>query len=87
MHGIKIQIQKIATLRYNRLRPVYIGNFRSDFGCDFLILNDVKELFTWGYCYNISQTGTFITDLLIHIIEKEKIAPKIAVKIARVNGP
>jgi hypothetical protein len=30
---------------------------------------------------------TFITYLLVHIHQKKKIAPKIAVKIVSVNGP
>ena len=31
--------------------------------------------------------GTFITDLLFYIPQNEKIAPNIAAKIVRVNGP
>ena len=31
--------------------------------------------------------GTFITDPLFYIPQKEKIAPNVAAKIARVNGP
>ena len=31
--------------------------------------------------------GTFITDPLFYIPQKEKIAPNIAAKIVRVNGP
>ena len=31
--------------------------------------------------------GTFITDALFYIPQKEKIAPNIAAKIVRVNGP
>jgi hypothetical protein len=31
--------------------------------------------------------GTFVVNPLIHIREKEKIAPEIAVEVASVNGP
>ena len=29
----------------------------------------------------------FMTDQLLHIVQKEKIAPKIAAKITGINGP
>jgi hypothetical protein len=31
------------TVRLLELRPVYTGDFRCDFSCDFLLLEDVKE--------------------------------------------
>jgi hypothetical protein len=65
------------------LRPVYTG----DFCCDFLLLMDVKEWMS----YKCSRLRNFITtslsNLLLHILQKEKIATKIAAKIAHVNGP
>ena len=35
----------------------------------------------------LDAPGTFITDPLFYIPQKEKIAPNIAAKIVRVNGP
>ena len=36
---------------------------------------------------SLHAPGTFITDPLFYIPQKEKIAPNIAAKIVRVNGP
>ena len=72
-------------------RPVYTCNFGCDFRCDFLLLTDVNEWMS----YECSDEGTsvrhilrtFLTYLLVHIHQKEKIALEIAGKIASVNGP
>ena len=48
---------------------------------------DVKEWISHkcsGVCNLITIS---LSNLLLHIIQKEKIAPKIAAKFARVNGP
>ena len=67
------------------LRPVY--TVFCDFRFDFLLLMDVKEWISHkcsGVCNLITAS---LSKLLLHIIEKAKIAPKIAAKIACVNGP
>ena len=66
---------------------VYTGDFCCDFGCNFLLLNDVKELDTQQSCYEIWYLETFVIDQLLHIVQKEKTALKIAARIAGVNGP
>ena len=57
------------------LRPTYTCNFH----CDFLLLTDVNK---WT-----SYECMVKKNPLIHIRQKEKIAQKIAVKVASVNGP
>ena len=66
-------------------RPVYTGDFCCNFSCDFLLLEDVKKWMS----YKCSRLWNLITTSLsnLHILQKEKIATKIAAKIARVNGP
>ena len=69
------------------LRLVYTGDFSCDSRRDFLLLMDVKEWISHkcsGVCNLITIS---LSNLLLHIIQKEKIAPKIAAKFARVNGP
>ena len=69
------------------LRPVYTGDFCCDFRCDFLLLEDGKEWMSYK-CSRLSNLIiTTLSKPLLHIFQKEKIATKIAAKIARVNGP
>jgi hypothetical protein len=55
-------------------RPVYTGNFR----CDFLLLNDVKELVSYKCSTLWNLITTLMSNLLFHIVQKDKIAAKIA---------
>ena len=64
-------------------RPVYTGDFRRD----FLLLNDVKELISYKCSKLWKLITTSISNLLLPIVQKEKIALKIAAKIAGVNEP
>jgi hypothetical protein len=69
------------------LRPVYTGDFWCDFSCDFLLLEDVKEWVNYKCSMLSNLITTSLSNLLFHILQKEKIATKIAAKTARVNGP
>ena len=66
-------------------RPVYTGDFCCDFRRDFLLLNDVKELISYKCSKLWNVITTSISNLLLPIVQKEKIALKIAAKIAGVN--
>ena len=48
---------------------------------------DVKEWISHKYSGVCNLITISLSNLLLHIIQKEKIAPKIAAKFARVNGP
>jgi hypothetical protein len=48
---------------------------------------DVKEWMSYRCSRLRNFTTTSLSNLLLHILQKEKIATKIAAKIARVNGP
>jgi hypothetical protein len=62
-----------------RLHGRFLLRFSPFGGCEGV---DYLMMLLWDFI-----TGTFITHPLLHILQKEKIATKIAVKIARVNGP
>jgi hypothetical protein len=70
-----------------RLRPVYTCNFHCDFWCDFLLLTDVNEWTSYKCMVKKNLLSTFVINPLIYIRQKEKIALKIAAKVASVNGP
>jgi hypothetical protein len=69
------------------VRGLEIRLYAGDFSCDFFLLEDVKEWMSYK-CSRLSNLiTTSLSNLLLHILQKEKIATKIAAKIARVNGP
>ena len=63
-----------------------MGDFCFDFKCDFLLLKDVKEYITEGYCCcEIYLHIIFMNHLLFHIAQKEKISVEIAAKMTLIK--
>jgi hypothetical protein len=59
---------------------IYTGDFCCDFNCDFLLLEDVKEWVSYKCSRLWNLITTSLSNLLLHILQKEKIATKIAAK-------
>ena len=80
---------KIRVALPNRVRCVWTlkahlhGRFCCDFSCDFLLLEDVKEQISYKCSRLWNLITTSLSNLLLHIPQKEKIATKIAAKLNR----
>jgi hypothetical protein len=71
-----------CSIEREMLTPAYTEDFPFNFRCDFLLLNDVKELISYNCSKIRNLITTLLSNLLLHIVQKENIPPIIAAKIA-----